>query len=138
VALSGSRAVRRVARKGKGGILKDAALLIFQLTIRLPKPDASHVRAMIREIYSSAMKLSRAWLQQLKAILESPELCSGLSLGSMQKDYLTLRRASAFRPSGEWNDDDFDVLADGEPVGRTFQCRARRSAVDVDADLPAP
>jgi hypothetical protein len=31
----------------------------------------------------------------------------------MEKDYLTLERASASRPSGEWNDDDFDVLADG-------------------------
>jgi hypothetical protein len=26
---------------------------------------------------------------------------------------LVLKRASASRPSGEWNDDDFDVLADG-------------------------
>ena len=27
--------------------------------------------------------------------------------------YLMLKRASALRPSGEWSDDDFDVLADG-------------------------
>jgi hypothetical protein len=26
---------------------------------------------------------------------------------------LILKRASASRPSGEWNDDDYDVLADG-------------------------
>jgi hypothetical protein len=31
---------------------------------------------------------------------------------------LILRRASASRPSGEWNDDDFDVLADDVVVGR--------------------
>jgi hypothetical protein len=31
---------------------------------------------------------------------------------------LLLKRASASRPSGEWNDDDFDVLADGVVVGR--------------------
>jgi hypothetical protein len=31
---------------------------------------------------------------------------------------LILKRASASRPSGEWNDDDFDVLADGVVVGR--------------------
>jgi hypothetical protein len=31
----------------------------------------------------------------------------------MEKDYLILKRASAFRRSGEWDDDDFDVLADG-------------------------
>jgi len=28
----------------------------------------------------------------------------------MDKDYLVLKRASASRSSGEWNDDDFDVL----------------------------
>jgi hypothetical protein len=27
---------------------------------------------------------------------------------------LILKRASTFRPSGEWNGDDFDVLADGK------------------------
>jgi len=42
----------------------------------------------------------------------------------MQKDYLILRRASASRPSGDWNDDDFDVLADGEAVGRIFNANA--------------
>ena len=26
---------------------------------------------------------------------------------------LILKRASASRPSGEWNDDDYDVLSDG-------------------------
>jgi hypothetical protein len=30
---------------------------------------------------------------------------------------LILKRASASRSSGEWNDDDFDVLADGVVVG---------------------
>ena len=33
----------------------------------------------------------------------------------MEKDYLILKRASASCPSGEWNDDDYDVLA--ESVG---------------------
>jgi hypothetical protein len=33
---------------------------------------------------------------------------------------LILKRASASRPSGEWNDDDYDVLADGAVVGRIF------------------
>jgi GAF domain-containing protein len=30
----------------------------------------------------------------------------------MDKNFLILKRASASRPSGEWNDDDFDVLAE--------------------------
>jgi hypothetical protein len=42
----------------------------------------------------------------------------------VDKDYLILKRASAGRPSGEWNDDDFDVLADGEAVGRIFKANA--------------
>jgi len=37
---------------------------------------------------------------------------------------LILKRASASRPSGEWNDDDFDVLADGAVVGRIFKVHA--------------
>ena len=37
---------------------------------------------------------------------------------------LILKRASASRPSGEWNDDDFDGLADGTVVGRIFKANA--------------
>jgi hypothetical protein len=37
---------------------------------------------------------------------------------------LILKRASASRPSGEWNDDDYDVLADGVVVGRIFKANA--------------
>ena len=36
----------------------------------------------------------------------------------MQKDYLILKRASVSRSSGQWSDDDFDVLAEGVVVGR--------------------
>jgi hypothetical protein len=35
-----------------------------------------------------------------------------------------LKRASASRPSGEWNDDDYDVLADRAIVGRIFKAIA--------------
>ena len=42
----------------------------------------------------------------------------------MDKDYLALKRASASRLSGEWNDDDYDVLADGAVVGRIFKLHA--------------
>jgi hypothetical protein len=33
---------------------------------------------------------------------------------------LILKRASASRPSGQWEDDDYDVLSDGVAVGRIF------------------
>jgi hypothetical protein len=37
---------------------------------------------------------------------------------------LILKRASASRPSGEWKDDDYDVLADGAVVGRIMKVHA--------------
>jgi hypothetical protein len=37
---------------------------------------------------------------------------------------LMLKRASASRPSGEWNDDDYDVLADRIIVGRIMNAAA--------------
>src|SRR5260370_34703012 len=42
----------------------------------------------------------------------------------MEIDYLVLKRASASRPSGEWSEDDFDVLADGVVVGRIFKAES--------------
>jgi hypothetical protein len=40
------------------------------------------------------------------------------------KAELILKRASTSRPSGEWNDDDYDVLADGAVVGRIMKAAA--------------
>ena len=37
---------------------------------------------------------------------------------------LILKHASASRLSGEWNDDDYDMLADGVVVGRIFKANA--------------
>jgi hypothetical protein len=37
---------------------------------------------------------------------------------------LILKHATASRTSGEWNDDDYEVLADGAVVGRIFQANA--------------
>jgi hypothetical protein len=37
------------------------------------------------------------------------------------QDVLILKRASASRSSGEWSDDDYDVVADGVVVGRIFK-----------------
>ena len=38
---------------------------------------------------------------------------------------LILKRASASRSSGEWSDDDYDVLADGVVVGRIMKAAAK-------------
>jgi hypothetical protein len=37
---------------------------------------------------------------------------------------LILKRASTSRPSGEWSDDDYDMLADRAVVGRIMQAAA--------------
>ena len=42
----------------------------------------------------------------------------------MNKDYLTLKRASASRLSGEWSEDDYDVLCKGAVVGRIVKAAA--------------
>jgi hypothetical protein len=34
---------------------------------------------------------------------------------------LILKRASASRPSGQWQDEDYDVIADGKVVGRIYE-----------------
>jgi hypothetical protein len=41
---------------------------------------------------------------------------------------LILKRAKFSRPSGQWQEEDYDVLADGKPVGRIYE----------DADLSTP
>jgi hypothetical protein len=46
---------------------------------------------------------------------------------------LILKRASASRPPGEWNDDDFHVLADGV-VGRIMKAAATLGGHVVDVD----
>ena len=42
----------------------------------------------------------------------------------MDKDYRLLKRAALSRSSGQWSDDDFDVLCDGTVVGRIFNANA--------------
>jgi hypothetical protein len=42
---------------------------------------------------------------------------------------IVLKRAWASRLSGEWNDDDYDVLADGVIVGRRGELSPRSSSI---------
>jgi hypothetical protein len=43
------------------------------------------------------------------------------ALKILKPQTVTRRVCSASRPSGEWNDDDYDVLADGVVVGRIMK-----------------
>jgi hypothetical protein len=42
----------------------------------------------------------------------------------MDKDYLTLKRATRLTPSGELKHDDYDVLCDDKAVGRIMKAAA--------------
>ena len=42
----------------------------------------------------------------------------------MEKDHLILKRASASRPSREWNEEDYDIFVNGVVVGRIFKANA--------------
>jgi hypothetical protein len=44
---------------------------------------------------------------------------------------LTLKRASASRPSGVWKDEDYDVLADGKVVGRIYDDASASTPPDM-------
>ena len=46
---------------------------------------------------------------------------------------LVLKRASASRSSGEWNDDDYDVLAEGIVIGRIMKAAATAPLASVEA-----
>jgi hypothetical protein len=50
------------------------------------------------------------------------EARSGRRMGPVS--HLLLKRAATSRPSGNWNEDDYDVLADGVVVGRIFKANA--------------
>ena len=57
----------------------------------------------------------------------------------MEKDYLILKRASASRPFGQWDDNDFDVLANRRSRPHLqFSRITGRSIMDVDFDLRVP
>jgi hypothetical protein len=47
-----------------------------------------------------------------------------LARGRSYQPRIVLKRASASRTSGEWREDDFDVLADGVVVGRIMKAEA--------------
>src|SRR5262249_49845099 len=42
----------------------------------------------------------------------------------MDKNYLTLQRAWVSRPSGQWSEDDYDVVADSRVAGRILRSAA--------------
>jgi hypothetical protein len=48
-----------------------------------------------------------------------PEALGGIGVATLAQ--LILKRASASRPSGEWSEDDYDVLADEAVVGRIMR-----------------
>jgi hypothetical protein len=62
--------------------------------------------------------------------------CSARPMGSGAD--LTLKRAAASRLSGEWSEDDYDVLCEGAVVGRIMKAAAAPPATAVDTGLWPP
>jgi hypothetical protein len=59
--------------------------------------------------------------------------------GSEERRFTDPETRLASRPSGPWNDDDYDVLADGVVIGSIFNAKTAPvgRAVDVDVAIPA-
>jgi hypothetical protein len=55
--------------------------------------------------------------------LPNPQARHGLQVGAAVDAMATLilKRANASRPSGQWSEDDDDVLSEGEVVGRIMK-----------------
>jgi hypothetical protein len=47
-----------------------------------------------------------------------------------------VKRASASRSSGQWQDEDYDVLADGKVVGRIYEGGSVSTSPELLADSP--
>jgi hypothetical protein len=57
---------------------------------------------------------ARSWIWHQTLISASPPYSSVLgAAGFLRAQQLILKRASVSRPSGEWSEDDYDVLGDG-------------------------
>jgi bifunctional non-homologous end joining protein LigD len=76
---------------------------------------------------------SRDWLKMKNPAAPAVKREAGGGLGPGQMATLILKRGSASRSSGQWRDDDYDVLEDGVVVGRIFCpcCRAAGAPLDV-------
>jgi hypothetical protein len=68
----------------------------------------------------------------IASIITRSELMGALCAWSMT--HLLLKRAALSRPSGKWDDDDFDVLAGDEVVGRIY----KTNAAPVDSNYVPP
>src|SRR5256714_13543854 len=49
----------------------------------------------------------------------------------MPAGQLILKRACGSRPSGQWQDEDYDVLADGKVVGRIYEDASASTPPDM-------
>jgi hypothetical protein len=56
---------------------------------------------------------------------------AGPVMQSKRMTALTLKRANTSRPSGQWSDEDYDVLADGKVVGRILESGSRFDPPDL-------
>jgi hypothetical protein len=71
-------------------------------------------------------------------MFKSPQFSADVVFGAHPLT-LILKRASASRPSGEWNDDDYEMLADRSSFtsgsARAFPCVSRYAPGQVDSEV---
>ena len=123
---------RNTARRPTGSLSRCGRLARARLCRRmtakpLPENEIAHVRGL--DLDGLAQD-------------EEPRCASGEARGGRRLGQVTsliLKRASGSRP-GQWRDNDYDVPAEGEVVGRNHAVtrRARGPVMDVDAGLRAP
>jgi hypothetical protein len=85
---------------------------------------ANRLRALADKIESDEANriLSEAMPRQIATLRHCEHHCPAKV--ALRLAQLILKRASASRPSGEWSEDDYDVLADGAVVGRIMKAHA--------------
>ena len=100
--------------------------------LRLHRPYSSRVRSL--RICRSCSRRSSSWssthriVRTLATHVARPrQRGDRMNLQGNVTQQLILKRASASRPSSDWNDDDFDVLADRAPLPFVYAARQNDS-----------
>jgi hypothetical protein len=97
----------------------------WTLCCAMARSRLAHSRSRLSRSRSAvtAANCSRATSHQGKGKTQTSR-ARALSDSNSSLSSLILKRASASRPSGVWNDDDYDVLADGVVVGCIMKAAA--------------
>jgi hypothetical protein len=100
------------------GLTEEQVLAIAEHE-HLPEIAATALAQYLLKREHGMEKIRDMIVDDIRRAQQRQDKASGRSTGQ-----LILKRASASRLSGQWKDDDFDVLADGVVVGRILKANA--------------